>query len=512
MPAPADDPRVNAVNPELLDKVLTCERLPSLPAVAVKVIELTNDRNVRIADIAATISNDQGLAAKVLKTVNSSFYGLRQPCGSINQAIVMLGLSAVKTLALGFSLVSSLAESKDSGFDYQSYWARSLYTGVGAKCIVSASRRGQPEEAFLGGLLQDIGMIALHRTLGQRYAAILADACGEHRELLRHELNELEVSHCDVGAMLASRWKFPGELVQIIKYHERPTAAPQDIADICRAVAMGNIAADALTCPEPAVALKRFYTKAQEWFGLTTTQIDQIMKNITQGTREVAHLLQVDVGSVPDVKELTARADERLLSMTLPFGEPGTPDDQNAHDTESDPQTGLPSRMVFTRNLVAGCERSLVGAGPLSVVLIQIDQLTAVQKSEGSRFADALLISLTTLLRQQMAQDGAMLCRYDDTLLVAFMPGTDRVAATRAAERLREHTAAAPIKIHPAGLLPQFLPVTLTLGVATFDPAATGPARITSPEQLMDVSHRALGAARAAGGNALRVYTPRAAA
>jgi diguanylate cyclase (GGDEF)-like protein len=497
------------VNPELLEKVLTCERLPSLPTVAVKVIELTSDRNVRIADIAATISNDQGLAVKVLKTVNSSFYGLRQPCGSINQAIVMLGLSAVKTLALGFSLVSSLAESKDSGFDYPSYWARCLYTGVGAKCIASASRRGQPEDAFLGGLLQDIGMIALHRTLGQRYTTILAEANGEHRELLRHELKELEVSHADVGAMLASRWKFPRELVQVIKYHERPTAAPQDVADICLAVALGNIAADALASAEPGVALKRFYAKAEEWFGLNTQQIDQIMKSITQGTREVAHLLQVDVGTIPDVKELTTRADERLLSMTLPFGEPSDP---NTQDAESDPLTGLPSRTVFTRNLVAGCERSQVGAGPLSVMLIQIDPLEAVRRTEGARFADALLISLSTLLRQQVARDGAMLCRFDEALLAVFMPGTDRVAATRAAEQLRVQTAAAPIKIHPAGLLPQYVPVTLSIGLATFDPAATGPARITSPEQLMDVTQRALGAARAAGGNALRVYTPRAAA
>ena len=128
------------MTPELLDKVLSCKKLPSLPAIALKVIELTQDERVPVKMIGDTIANDQALSLKVLKTVNSSFYGLRKPCSSINQAIVMLGLSAVKTLALGFSLVSSLAKDKAAGFDYDAYWRRALTTGVAAKIIAGSAR------------------------------------------------------------------------------------------------------------------------------------------------------------------------------------------------------------------------------------------------------------------------------------------------------------------------------------------------------------------------------------
>ncbi len=99
------------MNPEILDKVLACKQLPSLPAVAMRVLELSGQENVSFKEIADTITNDQGLSSKVLRTVNSSFYALRKPCASINQSIVMLGLSAVKTLALGFSLVGSIAKT-----------------------------------------------------------------------------------------------------------------------------------------------------------------------------------------------------------------------------------------------------------------------------------------------------------------------------------------------------------------------------------------------------------------
>ena len=175
------------MTPELLDKVLSCKKLPSLPAIALKVIELTQDERVPVKMIGDTIANDQALSLKVLKTVNSSFYGLRKPCSSINQAIVMLGLSAVKTLALGFSLVSSLAKDKAAGFDYDAYWRRALTTGVAAKIIAGEARCGSDEEAFLGGLLQDVGMIALYQALGEEYAKLLVEAGTDHRRVARLE-------------------------------------------------------------------------------------------------------------------------------------------------------------------------------------------------------------------------------------------------------------------------------------------------------------------------------------
>ena len=128
------------MNSEYLEKVLSCPRLPSLPAVAMRVLELTADDNVNLKELAVTISNDQALATKVLKTVNSSFYGLRKPCSTINQAIIMLGLSAVKTLALGFSLVSTLAKFEGLDFDLQSYWRRALLSGIGGKCFAEIGR------------------------------------------------------------------------------------------------------------------------------------------------------------------------------------------------------------------------------------------------------------------------------------------------------------------------------------------------------------------------------------
>ena len=178
---------------DLLEEVLSCPTLPSLPAVALEVIELTRDVNVEMDKLAATIQNDQGLSAKVLKTVNSSYYGLRKKCGTIRQAIVVLGLSTVKSLTLGFSLVSSIDLKDKKGFDHNEYWRRGLFTGVAARSIAKVACPDFQDEAFLGGLLQDVGMIAMYETLGDRYVRILEQTSGDHRKLVGFELAEFEL-------------------------------------------------------------------------------------------------------------------------------------------------------------------------------------------------------------------------------------------------------------------------------------------------------------------------------
>ena len=106
---------------DVLEEILSCPSLPSLPAVAVRVIELTSDPNVRLSDLGEMIETDQGLTTKILRTVNSSYYGLRQKCANIQKALVMLGLNPVKSLALSFSLVSAVQDGESEGeFDFVS--------------------------------------------------------------------------------------------------------------------------------------------------------------------------------------------------------------------------------------------------------------------------------------------------------------------------------------------------------------------------------------------------------
>src|SRR5947209_10161708 len=143
------------MNEELVKRIRQCPNLPSLPAIAIQVLDLAQKIDVDIAEIARILSKDPALSSKILRTVNSSFYGRSQHVSTISHSLVILGLQSVKTLVLGFSLVSNLAGNKGKGFRHLAYWKRSIYAATAARSLAARLGVLQQEEAFLAALLQD---------------------------------------------------------------------------------------------------------------------------------------------------------------------------------------------------------------------------------------------------------------------------------------------------------------------------------------------------------------------
>lgn len=498
------------MNPEVLEKVLECKRLPTLPAVAMRVIEQTNKDNVSMKALAETIQNDQALAAKVLRTVNSSLFGLRQKCSSINQAIVMLGLSAVKTIALGFTLVGAIKDACGEEFDLSDHWRRGLYTAIAGKLIANHARLPNAEECFLGGLLQDVGVIALQQALGEEYLDIIRSAAGDHRALVKIELERLQTQHADIGAMLVSRWKLPDSLVMPVKYHERPTAAPQEHLRTCRAVGLGNIAADLLCSPEPAEHLRKFYKNAEQWFGLNNVQSDEVLALITQQTREAATLLSVQTGQVADAKAVIEAARKQLAEMEIPdtgdpfAGQSGTPDADG-----TDELTGAASREKFERTLIAAFEQARAGAVPLSVALFDLDDFEQIHRDFGADACDNILIAMAGRIARAYAGARPLVCRYSDHAFGVVLPRTDRFTAVRLTEAARQTISKSPVKLIAgrAGAPPEVI-VTASVGLAAIDSELAE--RFSDVNALTQVAEKAVVAARKAGRNVMRVYAPAA--
>jgi len=126
---------------ETLSMITDSPRLPSLPAVALEVLELTQQSDAKVGEIADAISKDPALASKILKTVNSSYYGLSQSVSTIQHAMLMLGMNSVKTLALGFSLLHGMKLGDgENTFDMMVFWRRSLYSAVVARTLAQHAK------------------------------------------------------------------------------------------------------------------------------------------------------------------------------------------------------------------------------------------------------------------------------------------------------------------------------------------------------------------------------------
>ncbi len=495
------------MNPELIERVMSCRDLPSLPAVAVRVVELTNSDRVNMRDLAEAIQNDQALAAKVLRTVNSSLFGLRTKCANINQAIVMLGLSSVKSLALGFTLVGAIRDKVGNGINLEDHWRRALYTGVAARLIAQRARAPDPEEAFLGGLLQDVGMVALSQTLGRTYHDIVTRASGNHRSVCKFELEALQTQHPDVGAMLAKRWKLPDQLVMPIKYHERATAAPVEHSLICRAVGLGNLAADVLTATDPSEHLRKFYQRAEQWFTMRPLEADELFNTIGLQVREVAKLLSLPAGQPVDAQRVISAARERLTAIQ-PDQDAG--DDRGGSVADApgvDELTGLSDRVRLEQMLVVAFEQAQQGIAPMSMALLEIDRLEDIAKRCGADALDALVISAASRLQRIFSPAGGTLSRYDLRTFAVLLPKCERAAAVRLCDQARRAIVTEPIKLIAAAPgSPPEVALGVSIGLATIEPALAK--RFESLQDFTRIVEQATAAARKAGSSAVRVYAP----
>jgi len=231
---------------ELVSRI---QELPTLPVVVGRVTQLVNSPDTSASDINEIISQDPALSAKILKLVNSAFYGFPRKISSITHAVVILGFNIIRNLALS-TFAFDLFEARGVAFDYQGLWIHSIGCGVTATCIGKHIKFLEPGDLFVGGLLHDIGKVMFAQYLPDPFSKAVNMVEQDSTLLLKDaETQVIGEHHAAMGAYLADRWSLPLHLVEIIGKHHAPetgeeTAKPVAIvhlADILtRAMLIGT--------------------------------------------------------------------------------------------------------------------------------------------------------------------------------------------------------------------------------------------------------------------------------
>ena len=491
------------MNQGALDKILRSPRLPSLPSIAVEVINLAQ-RDVNMQRIADTLQHDPALSTKILRTANSAFYGQSQTIGTVSRALVVLGLSAVKTLALGFSLVADLKRQSDAGFDHIGYWRRSLYTATAARSLSQRLRTARREEAFMGGLLQDVGMLAMNQALGHSYTRLAQQAGTDHGALCALERDTFGVDHAQVGGALAERWSFPPMLVAPIRYHESPEGVGERLLPLVRSVALGNRAAELfLRDEDTGGVLDTYRTQLAEWFGMHGDEADSMLREIHEQAGEMARLFDLPTGDLGNPDEILARANETLTQITLrsqhQTSQLQARNKQLVDEVTTDVLTGSRNRRAFD-TFVAETFQAATGSQPVSILFLDVDHFKTFNDVHGHAVGDRVLKVVAATVRKAVGDRGEVF-RYGGEEFAVVCPGTDAVAAGTVAEVVRCAVAdEARVRERDNH---QELTITCSVGIATEDGDT-----FDSVASLVMAADRGVYAAKSAGRNCVRMYPP----
>lgn len=198
--------------------------IATLPEVTLRIIQLVEDPDSTAQDLNQVISNDPALGARILKVVNSAFYGLPGQIGSINRAIVLLGLNAVKNIAIAASLAKLFRGGRICpGFDARELWTHSVGVASATRLLSDKAGLRLPDEAFLAGLIHDLGIMVEVQARRAKFVEIIDAITADKEKTLRQAETEiLGANHEQFGAGICKLWKFPVSFQYVTGFHHHP--------------------------------------------------------------------------------------------------------------------------------------------------------------------------------------------------------------------------------------------------------------------------------------------------
>ena len=212
-------------SPDLARIIGNIDDLPTLPRNIIRISELINNPKSSAKELAHIITDDQVLTARLLRLVNSSFYGFPQKISTVTGAIVLLGFDAIRNLLLTTSIFDVFSKNRKDQEKREQLWDHSLGCAVGAKIIGTYLRYDKVEELFVSGLLHDIGKIVEMLFLPKKFMEVLSLIESKNMLMVSAEEHLLGYTHADIGKFLAERWNLPANLISVIAQHHQPDQA-----------------------------------------------------------------------------------------------------------------------------------------------------------------------------------------------------------------------------------------------------------------------------------------------
>ena len=496
-------------------RIWSSPNLPTLPAAAVRLLELSRNPEAELHDVITTVKSDPATCARLLKSANSSYFGFAHQVTGIERAVTLLGTTVVTSLTLSFSLADACRSGGQFADYFASCWRQSAAQAAAAETLAEMTGEGIDSDYFLAGLLIDLGRLAMLRTIPKEYLPIMEAAEGEAEELHLVELSQLGFDHVTVGTRLMQQWNLPPAICRAAAFHHGPAEAlrgEQTAEDfhLIRGMAVASAVGDYFCRPNKAAALARLRTVTTEFCGFDYVRLNDYLDRVRTRFDDVSNLYAAGSSPLPEPTDLMTQANEQLAHLAVSQHAATAQAvakqklaEQQSRELESenerlqqqarhDPLTRLYNRAYFDDAL----DRELVRAGrsgdTIGLLFCDLDRFKSINDTHGHAFGDLVLrqtgAALSTCLRRS-----DVLGRFGGEEFVVLVSQPTEAGLAKVAERLRAKIAAEPFV--KDGLR---IPVTVSIGGAL-----ALPGRMTAgiAERLLEEADAAMYDSKHAGRN-----------
>lgn len=482
-------------------------RLPSPPAIALKILQAVRKDENSFEDLAEIISVDPALSVRILKIANSSLYGFPRPVDSLAQATALIGTEALKNIALSFVIVQDFQDVPQGGFDLDLFWRRAVTAAVAAE-VLGREIGCNGQDLFVSSLLQDIGVLIFFLSTPSEYTMVLDEKRLGSGTLCDLEKKQFGHDHTEIGYHLLSSWRLPPSICGPIRVHhsvDLENEYPQEAKIL-------NFADKISSMYHGLHSNSKFVDihtgLADEW-NCTSEEIDALIDSVGERAREVMELFSVDPGEIKPFTQIMQEANDELRRLNFSYEQIVLELKQAKQSAEQlaaelkkaneslrelalrDGLTGLYNHRYFQEVLEAELCRGIRYGHPVSLLLIDIDFFKKVNDLYGHPAGDHVLCVVSRLL-VRLVRNSDVVARYGGEEFAVIMPETASRGARVIAQRLRRGVGQERI-----GYKDQFISVTVSIGLATSDGSSCPVER----KELIELSDRALYRAKQNGRN-----------
>lgn len=296
------------MDPQILQRIKNCKTLPAIPALPLQVLQMCRDEKANAKKVGDVISKDPSFVAKLLNVANSSFYGgSRHKVATVTQAVTLMGMNSIATLAFCFSLYRDLRKKGGGAFDHTHFWHRCILASLSSKILAKRARMVNEEEIFLAGLLQDIGILVMSEAFGNEYGLLYKKSEQNHGTLASLEQARWKTDHCEIGAWLSETWELPEILREALRGSHDPSLAQTEDEGgrlTVRCVALSGRLADMWCFPDTEAAVREAILKAQEFLQIDPGGVVEVGKQIAEGIPDMSNFFQMSLGRPEEINKV----------------------------------------------------------------------------------------------------------------------------------------------------------------------------------------------------------------